>query len=124
MNKLNEIAKEYIEGEHIKPMSKETFLSSKEELFNLLKCWKIISKANTIGNLAKFKKNQKTVILNIGNSSYFINADTTVAGVLRFLENQSNDLPWKIIESNRGNINKVTNNKNYDPIEGFYMYRV
>jgi hypothetical protein len=117
MNKLQEISIKYIEGQFIKPMINEYSLSSKEELIDLLKCWKIISKANTIGDINSYTKNKRIVLLNIRENSYYINADTTRKGVEEFLKNKNN--PWKTPK----NSCVITNKLDSETIKGFYMYR-
>lgn len=117
MNKMQEISNKYIEGEYIKPMLHSHILSSKKELYDLLKTWKIISNASTIGNLALFPKNKKIILLNIRDNSFFINADTTRNGVLEFLKNKDN--PWVITKKSK----VVTNKIDSQTIKGFYMYK-
>ena len=117
MIQMREISRKYIEGEYIKPMINEYALSSKEELFNLLKCWKMISKASTIGNIDSYTRNKRIILLNIRDVSYYINADTTRKGVQEFLINKNN--PWKITKNSM----VITNNLDSETIKGFYMYR-
>ena len=121
--KIQELAK-IIEGKHILKMNNDNALNSREDLYSLLKLWKELTKGDTIGNIAndRINNNTKIVRLELKNSSFYINADTTREGVLEFLENQEND--WNLIMSNRGNLNKITNNEDESPIDGFYMYQV
>jgi hypothetical protein len=119
--KYKELAKK-IEGKHILPMNKNNLLTTRGDLYALLKLWKKITKAETIGDLEKYNKNHKIIILKTPNNYYVIDADTTREGVSNFLENRKND--WSIIDSLRGNRNKVTNNIDQKPIKGFYMYKV
>ena len=77
---------------------------------------------DTIGNLDLYNNNVKIIRLNFANTAYYIDADSTREGVLKFLENKKND--WKIIENERGRMNKVTNTTNKESIQGFYMYKV
>jgi hypothetical protein len=120
--KIQELAKR-IEGKHILKMNDDNTLNSKEELFTLLKIWKL-TKGTTIGDITNNQINNNTQIikLKLNSTSYYINADSTREGVLRFLENKKND--WRIIENERGRMNKVTNTTNKEPIQGFYMYKV
>ena len=117
MNQMQEISKKYIEGQYIKPLINEYALSSKEELFNLLKCWKMISKASTIGNVDSDSSNKRVILLNIRDISYYINADSTRKGVIEFLINKDN--PWKIAKKSK----VVTNHIDSQTIKGFYMYK-
>ena len=121
--KIQELAKR-IEGKHILKMNNDNALNSREDLYSLLKLWKELTKGDTIGDIAndRINNNTKIVRLELKNSSFYINADTTREGVLEFLENQEND--WNLIMSNRGNLNKITNNEDESPIDGFYMYQV
>jgi|TARA_B110000908_G_scaffold171230_1_gene233242 hypothetical protein len=120
---IQELAKK-IEGNYILQMNNDNALNSREDLYSLLKLWKELTKGDTIGDIAndRINNNTKIVRLELENSSFYINADTTREGVLEFLENQEND--WNLIMSNRGNLNKITNNEDESPIEGFYMYQV
>ena len=117
MSQMQEISRKFIEGEYIKPMINTYILSSKEELYDLLKTWKIISNASTIGNTTVYKKNKKIIILNIRDNSFFINADTTRNGVIEFLKNKDN--PWVIAKKSK----VVTNKVDSQTIKGFYMYK-
>ena len=105
---------------HFRLMTKNDTLKSKEDLYLLLKWWLKLSKKNTIGNIDNIRNNQKLILIQIGAKSYYINADTTRAGVEEFLKNK--DRNWKIIKSKRGNLNKITNSD--QDIPGFYMYKV
>ena len=105
----------------IKKMNSSTSLNSKEKLYSLLKWWKQLSKAETIGDLDQMNGNTPLIIIRIGSSSYYINADTNRAGVEVFLKNEIN--PWKLISNRDAKKNKITNDSNNDPIEGFYMYK-
>ena len=104
-------------------MNNDNALNSKEDLFTLLKIWKELTKGGTIGDITNDQINNNTQIikLRLNNTSYYINADTTRQGVLRFLENRNNG--WITILNERGNMNKITNNEDRTPIEGFYMYK-
>tara|TARA_A100001035_G_C27678907_1_gene452083 strand:- start:520 stop:891 length:372 start_codon:yes stop_codon:yes gene_type:complete len=119
--KIQELAKR-IEGKHILKMNNDNALNSKEELLTLLKIWKT-TKGATIGDITNNQINNNTQIikLKLNSTSYYINADTTREGVLRFLENRNNG--WITILNERGNMNKITNNEDRTPIEGFYMYK-
>jgi hypothetical protein len=112
-----------IEGKHIKRMNNSEPLTSKKQLFVLLEMWvKRTENINdTIGNLVIHNKNVQIVKLNIGNRTFYINADTTREGVSHFLQNKKEE--WKIIENERGRKNKVTNDSDKNPIQGFYMYK-
>jgi len=118
---IPELAK-LIEGNYILQMNNNA-IKSKKDLYRLLSIWKNTG-GKTIGNLENDNINNNTQIiqLQLNNSSYYINADTTRDGVLKFLENEKND--WKIIKNERGRMNKVTNTTNKEPIQGFYMYKV
>ena len=113
-----------IENGYILKMNNENALTIKKHLFILLDMWvkRTENSNDTIGNLDLCNNNVKIIKLNLANNSYYINADTTREGVLKFLENKKNE--WRIIENERGRMNKVTNTANEDPIQGFYMYIV
>ena len=118
-----EIKNQYltIDGNHIKLMQKANTLKSKDDLYDILKWWSIISTSQTIGNLKIMNNNQKLILIQIGSSSYYINADSSKIGVKEFLSNKGN--PWKIIENENGKKNKVTNRLDDEPIPYFYMYK-
>ena len=102
-------------------MNSLTSLNSKEKLYSLLKWWKQLSKAETIGDLGQMNGNTPLIIIKIGSSSYYINADTNKTGVEVFLKNKLN--PGKLISNRDTKKNKITNDSNNDPIERFYMYK-
>ena len=105
---------------HIKQLSAVSALRSKEELYKLLKWWLRTTKDYRIGN-PSLANNTPVILLVIGSSSYYINADTTKEGVRDFLANKNNS--WQIVLSNRGNQNVVTNRLDGMKIPGFYMYK-
>ncbi len=118
-----EIKKQYltIDGNHIKPIQKGNTLKSKDDLYDVLKWWSIISTNQTIGDLMIMNNNQKLILIQVGSSGYYINADSSKIGVKEFLSNKGN--PWKIIENENGKKNKVTNRLDDEPIPYFYMYK-
>ena len=105
---------------HIKQLSAVSALRSKEELYKLLKWWLMTTKDYRIGN-PSLANNTPVILLVVGSSNYYINADTTKEGVRDFLANKNN--PWQIVLSNRGNQNVVTNRLDGMKIPGFYMYK-
>jgi hypothetical protein len=113
-----------IENRYILKMNKENALTSEKHLFILLEMWvkRTENSNDTIGNLDLNNNNVKIIKLNLANNSYYIDADTTREGVLKFLENKKRQ--WRIIVNRDGRRNKVTNTTNEAPIEGFYMYKV
>ena len=114
-----------IENGYILKMNNENALTSEKHLFILLEMWvkRTENSKDTIGNLDVYNNNVKIIKLNLDNKSYYIDADTTREGVLKFLENRNKR--WITILNVRGkNINKITNNEDSTPIEGFYMYKV
>ncbi len=105
----------------IKKMNSSTYLKSKDELYSILNWWNKLSKSETIGDLGQMNGNTPLIIIKLGSSSYYINADTNRAGVEAFLKNKTN--PWNLISNRDAKKNKITNDSNHDPIEGFYMYK-
>ena len=118
-----EIKKQYltIDGNHIKPIQKGNALKSKDDLYDVLKWWSIISTNQTVGDLKIMNNNQKLILIQVGSSGYYINADSNKIGVKEFLSNKGN--PWKIRENENGKKNKVTNRLDDEPIPYFYMYK-
>ena len=112
---LQEILNTYIDGDYIKPMKWENCLKSKEDLYNLLKCWFKICKSESIG------KNPigvaPIVLLQIGDKRYKLNSDTKREGVKTFLENSKLNNIWYISESKR-----VSNDVNGQNIKNLHMY--
>ena len=105
----------------IKRITKANAIKSKEVFFEILKWWRNISTSNSIGDLRQMNNNTPLIYLQLGSSSYYINADSTKAGIKEFYNNINN--PWKIIINENGIKNKVTNRIDERPIEGFYMYK-
>jgi len=102
-------------------MTRNSSLTSKQTLFDILKWWNRISSSKTIADLRGKSSSPETIVyMRIGSYLYKIHADTNKKGVKTFLANKDN--PWSIIEGSKGNKNKVTNNLDQSPIEGFYMY--
>lgn len=121
---INEIISNYltIDQQYIVPMGKLNQLKSKSDFYMLLKYWLKLSRQDTIGDIeGGQQKNTPLIKLSVGSSSYYINADTTRAGVQEFLKNREHS--WSVISSNRGNKNKVTNDPGSMDIKGFYMYK-
>jgi len=105
----------------INKMNSSTYLKSKDELYSILNWWNKLSRSDTIGDLGQMNANTPLIIIKIGSSSYYINADTNKTGVEVFLKNKLN--PWKLISNRDTKKNKITNDSNNNPIEGFYMYK-
>lgn len=118
-----EIINQYLtkDGNHIKPMQRANALRGKDDLYDILKWWSKITTDQTIGNLTEMNNNQKVILLQIGSSEYYINADSRNSGVKEFLKNKGNQ--WKIIINERGVKNKVTNRIDAEPIPYFYLYK-
>ena len=53
---------------------------------------------------------------------YHINGDTKLKGIQEFFLNRNRE--WSVIETQTGNLSKITNEKEGKPIEGFYMYKI
>jgi hypothetical protein len=119
---MQEIINKYltIDQKHIKKMTPNNALKSKQDLFQILKWWKILSNASTIGE-SLINGNTPTIRINLGSNNYVINADTNKEGVVEFLKNKQH--PWILIENENGIQNKITNNEDNSPIKGFYMYK-
>lgn len=113
-----------IENRYIIKMNNTNALTSRKHLYILLQMWVqgTLQANDTVGDLDLHNNNVRVITLNLANSSYYINADTTREGVLKFLKNKEND--WQLIINQKGVRNKVTNTKNNEPIDGFYMYQV
>ena len=105
----------------IRPIDAKNPLINKDDFFDLLKHWFNKSNSDTIGDLKIFPNNYPLINIQIGSSTYYINADSKKAGVEKFLENKGN--PWKIIYNERGKRNRVTNNTDEEAIPHFYMYK-
>jgi hypothetical protein len=120
---MQEIINKYltVDQKHIKKMTPNNALKSKQDLFQILKWWKMLSNANTIGE-THINGNTPTIRINLGSNNYVINADTNKEGVAEFLKNKEH--PLILIENENGIQNKITNNENKSPIKGFYMYKI
>ena len=110
-----------IEGNYISIMNRENPLKNAEDLYKLLKLWKQLTNGNTIGDLTIHNGNTPIILLEMNRFLYYINADTTRKGVAEFLVNREDD--WSTIMNSNGKMNKITNTKNKESIEGFYMYK-
>lgn len=111
-------------GNHIEKMDRQLPLTTKDQLQKLLKQW-LETKGNTLGDL-KGRKSSRVPLLwiKIENILYKINTDTKRKGILAYLENEEMKNPWVLIPTKRlGNLTKVTNHINGNPIPGFYMYK-
>ena len=111
-----------IDQNFIKKIEKSFPLTDKQTLYNILKWWRIISKADTIGDLKKASGHTAQIHINLGSNLYCINADTNKKGVDAFLKNKTNK--WSLIANETGRVNKVTNDPNKDPIKGLYIYKI
>lgn len=100
---------------------KKTTLSNKEDFYKVLKWWLKLSNSETIADTTKYNGNTRIIDLKIGSITYYMHADTNKIGVKRFLANKDND--WKIIPSQKGNLNRVTNDSNQKDIKGLYLYK-
>lgn len=118
-----EIEKRHLieDGNHLNPIKRENAIREVKDLYDILDYWSKHNPASTIGDLSIMSKNKQLILLQIGLSAYYINADTRISGVQEFLLNQNN--PWKLIVNNRGVKNKVTNRIDDEPIPYFYMYK-
>ena len=76
----------------IKKMNSSTYLKSKDELYSILNWWNKLSKSETIGDLGQMNGNTPLIIIKLGSSSYYINADTNRAGVEAFLKKQNKSM--------------------------------
>lgn len=123
MNNMSDLIKLYltIDQNYFKNTTLQNPFIEKEELFTILKWWKILSRSETIGDLTKTNGNTPLIKIKLGSSIYVINADTTKQGVQTFLSNKNNS--WKVVENENGIKNKITNDLNEEPIKGFYMYK-
>ena len=113
-----------IDQNFIKKIEKSYPLTDKETLYNILKWWRIISKADTIGDLKKASGHTAQIHIKLGSNLYHINADTNKEGVGSFLKNKEKNNKWSLIENENGRVNKVTNDPNKDPIKGLYIYKI
>lgn len=102
---------------HIQRMNKNGALTSKEDLYNILDLWQIISHGTTIGlneNICA------TIYIKLVGREYQINSDSTMDGVKRFLENRNN--VWRRA-INATSPNKFTNQQNGEKVVGFQLYK-
>ena len=113
-----------IDQNFIKKIEKSYPLTDKQTLYNILKWWRIISKADTIGDLKKASGHTAQIHIKLGSNLYHINADTNKEGVGAFLKNKEKNNKWSLIENENGRVNKVTNDPNKDLIKGLYIYKI
>jgi hypothetical protein len=110
-----------IDQNYILKFSTESPLKDKEDFIKILKCWLRYSISETIGDLTKMNGNTPLILLQIGSSNYYLNADSRKAGVAEFL-NKAEE-PWKVISNEDGVKNKVTNRIDSEAIPYFYFYK-
>jgi len=116
-----EIVNIYFKDDYIRKIARDESLD-KEDLLQLLKCWKMITTKHTLGDLSKYSAGlTKLIFVTIGANTYYITADTTREGVIQFLLNKDNKM--KTIANESGRINKITNCNSNLAIPGFYMYK-
>ena len=113
-----------IDQNFIKKIEKSYPLTDNQTLYNILKWWRIISKADTIGDLKKASGHTAQIHIKLGSNLYHLNADTNKEGVGSFLKNKEKNNKWSLIENENGRVNKVTNDPNKDPIKGLYIYKI
>jgi len=113
-----------IDQNFIKKIEKSYPLTDKQTLYNILKWWRIISKADTIGDLKKASGHTAQIHIKLGSNLYHLNADTNKEGVGSFLKNKEKNNKWSLIENENGRVNKVTNDPIKDPIKGLYIYKI
>jgi hypothetical protein len=113
-----------ITGNYIEKMDRQLQITSKFLLKMLLNEW-LKTSSSTIGEMHGKNSNPEPWLwIKLKNDLYQINADTKREGVQEFLNNEVKENPWLIIPTeNKGNRTKVTNDKNGNPIPGFYMYK-
>ena len=110
-----------VDQNYIRPFTKSTSIRNKADFFKLLSWWLRLSKSDTLGDVTKMNNNKPLIHINIGSSSYYVNADSKRSGVKIFLSNK--DSNWHLIANEDGKVNKITNKSDRAPIEGFYMYK-
>ncbi len=120
---LNELAKKYLtqDQKHIKKRSKSDPINSKDELFDILKVWKIINQEPNcqIGN--GDTGNTPWIFVKLQEKVYYMNSDTKRVGIQQFYSNKNN--LWKLIPNNNDVVNLVTNSSDETSIVGLYFYR-
>jgi hypothetical protein len=104
-------------------LQKGTTFYSKADFNNALQKWYEETAEKTIGN---HEYNQSSwLFVELGGYKFHLNSDSKREGVAKYLklvERYSDNLPWQIVQNNRGKINKVTFGEEKLKIAGFYLY--
>ncbi len=98
-----------------------THFRSKAELIEALRRWFDDTDEDTIGDL-KFGR-APWLSFETSQGPADLNADTRRTAIERMLRHSSRkpDAPWRVIENNRGNVNKIVFDTT-DTHEGWYAY--
>ena len=95
--------------------------SNHADLIELLKKWLDTTTEETIGYVGSYG-GKPWVRVQTDEGDFVVNADTTRAGVRRFVDLHEQGESWQRIPNSRGVLNKVTNEPTRRPIRGLYMY--
>lgn len=104
-------------------LEKGTRFYSKADFNNALGRWYQETSEKTIGS---HEYNQSPwLFVELGSYKFHLNSDSKREGIIKYLKlvkQYQDDLPWYIVENNRGKINKVTFGNEKLKIPGFYFY--
>ena len=101
-----------------------TKVTGKAGLFQLLKAWLEVSRAQTIGDIGTYGRRPCIFIaLDVGGSAV-LNSDTKRAAVEEFLDTSVGGASetWSIVPNRRGRVNKVTFGADGVETPGWYCY--
>jgi hypothetical protein len=104
-------------------LEKGTTFYSKADFNNALQEWYQETAEKTIGN---HEYNQSPwLFVELGSYKFYLNSDSKREGISKYLQlvkQYPDNLPWHIVENNRGKVNKVTFGNEKLKIPGFYFY--
>jgi hypothetical protein len=102
-----------------------TSVTSKDELFRLLRGWVRSSDASTIGNVRNFG-GRPCILINIDSGvTAVLNADTKRSAVELYVEEaqvHGADATWSVIPNRNGRLNKLSFRKDCTETPGWYCY--
>lgn len=96
----------------------------RRDFVELLRWWLETTSEPTIGDLGSYS-GRPWLRVRAGSTLCHLNADTSRAGVQRFLElvrEHGGDLEWRVVANQRGKVNRVAFGPAAERVKKFYLY--
>ena len=122
---LNEVIDNHIDKitGKIRKNTRSNPVKSKEEFDNILKGFKLYNQGKSKLSVGSESIGRAPILwVNIHGKEYYLNSDTKIEGINRYLMNKENN--WRLIKNSNGTLNKITNQENSEDISGFYFYKL